>query len=75
MNGTGLIQSWNGNPLDVGPLYPFVGAEIFLLGLCVVGWIVWTVWQMRAETAGYEQQAEALRHPDALSRVIRQERE
>jgi hypothetical protein len=47
---TGTIQTWTGNPLEIGPLYPFVGSEWLLFALCVG---LWTVWQVRSENAEY----------------------
>ena len=46
---TGPIGSWHVNPLDIGPVYPFVGFELGLVAVCSVFWIVYTVWQIRFE--------------------------
>jgi len=56
MQATGLIQSWAGNPQEVGPLYPFVGSEGLMFGICVFLWLLWTGWQMRFENAGYRRE-------------------
>jgi hypothetical protein len=37
------------NPSEIGPLYPFVGAEWLFLAVGVVAWIVWHVLQIRME--------------------------
>lgn len=37
------------NPTEIGPLYPFVGAEWFFVLLAVVLWLLWHVAQIRLE--------------------------
>lgn len=46
---TGPITTWHVNPLDLGPLYPFVGFELALVVVCAVFWIAYTVWQIKFE--------------------------
>ena len=53
---TGLIDSWTNNPLDVGPLYPFVGWEMALFVVCLILWIVYTIWQIRFERNHFERE-------------------
>jgi hypothetical protein len=55
MQRTGIIERWGGNPLEMGPLYPFAGYEWLMFAVCVGLWILWTIWQMRFETTEYEQ--------------------
>ena len=43
------------NPKDIGPLYPFVGAEWLFLVLAVVAWLGWHVYQARFETRDNEE--------------------
>ena len=61
---TGLVTSWAGNPLEQGPLYPFVGFEMILVVVCVALWVAFTVWQMKFETDGYGKEAQALAERD-----------
>ena len=51
---TGQIDTWTGNPADVGPMYPFVGYEVPLFVVCVALWLAYTVWQMKHENAVYQ---------------------
>ena len=37
------------NPSEIGPMYPFVGAEWFFVLLGVVLWLLWHVGQVRLE--------------------------
>ena len=57
---TGLVTSWTGNPLEQGPLYPFVGSEMILVVICVALWVAFTVWQIKFETDCYGREAQAL---------------
>jgi hypothetical protein len=74
MRATGLIQSWNGNPLEVGPLYPFAGYEWVTLILCVAFCLLWTFWQMRSENAAYEEEVAQLRSGDRLAKALEESR-
>ena len=64
MSGLGTIDSWAGNPLEVGPIYPWVGAEVvlFLIGLAL--WVGWMVWQIKSEADVYSREARRLRKRD-----------
>ncbi len=57
---TGLVPSWNVDPMELGPLYPFVGSEMILFVVCVALWVAFTVWQMRFETERNDAAAQAL---------------
>lgn len=72
---TGLVESWNGNPLDMGPLYPFVGMEIPLFLVCFLLWIVYTVWQIESERRAYRMEIQELSKEDNLNRTIESNRE
>ena len=61
MTGTGLVESWNANPSEIGPLYPFTGPDIVGVVLVVGFWLAWTVWQVRAERAEHAATARAVR--------------
>jgi hypothetical protein len=58
---TGNFANWDGNIADIGPIYPFVGWEVFMVILCVVFWIGWHIVQIRAENAQLEEEAQKLR--------------
>jgi len=38
------------NPQDIGPLYPFVGAEVLLSGVALFLWLAWHFLQGRGES-------------------------
>ena len=33
--------NWDGNILDIGPLYPFVGTEVLMVVVLVALWVAW----------------------------------
>lgn len=50
---TGLVENWTGTISEIGPLYPFVGTEVFWWIVGVALWILWHVWQARHESQEY----------------------
>ena len=72
---TGMVESWNGNPLDLGPLYPFVGMEIPVFLVSFIFWILYTVWQMKSEHRVYRMEVQVLSKEDNLNRTIESNRE
>ena len=72
---TSMVESWTGNPADMGPLYPFVGHEVPFFLLCVLFWVVYTVWQMKFEHRTYESEEQDLAAGDHLSKIIESNRQ
>jgi hypothetical protein len=70
---TGNFGDWNGNITDIGPIYPFVGAEWLMVLLLVIFWVGWHVVQVRSESRLHEEEARALRQGDALQRALQAE--
>ena len=64
MNLIGTVDSWAGNPLEVGPMYPWVGFEVgfFLVSLAL--WIGWMVWLLKTEGAAYLHEVQRLKQRD-----------
>ena len=58
---TGNFENWAGNIADIGPIYPFVGAEWLFVLIGVVYWIVWHVRQMSSENQALADQEQRLR--------------
>jgi hypothetical protein len=67
---TGNFGDWNGNITDIGPIYPFVGAEWLMVLLLVIFWVGWHIIQVRSESRLHEEEARALRQGDALQRAL-----
>ena len=49
------IDSWAVDLAEVGPVYPFQGAEGVMAIVGIALWIGWHVWQIRAENAEIEE--------------------
>jgi hypothetical protein len=67
---TGNFTDWNGNMIDLGPLYPFVGWEVPMVVICLVFWIGWHVMQIKMENRQLEEEAAKLRQADNLQKAI-----
>ena len=70
---TGVVDNWNGNMLDIGPIYPFVGWEGLMVVACLIFWIGWHYLQMRMENRGLDSVALMLRQGDNLQRAVQAE--
>ena len=70
---TGLLDNWNGNMLDIGPIYPFVGWEVPLVIVCFIFWIGWHYLQMKMENRTLDDQARGLRQGDNLVKAMEAE--
>jgi len=70
---TGNIENWDGNILDIGPIYPFVGWEGFMVVLCLIFWVGWHVWQIKVENARLDREEAALRQSGNLQKAINDE--
>ena len=67
---TGEIANWDGNIVDIGPIYPFVGWEGLMVVLCLVFWIGWHIVQIRIENAQLDQEAQNLRQAGGLKKAL-----
>ena len=70
---TGNVTNWDGNLLDIGPIYPFVGSELLMVVLLLILWIVWHALQIRMENGRMNDEVRALRQGDNLFRVLEEE--
>ena len=67
---TGLVNDWNVNPNDLGPIYPFVGSEGVLFVLCLGFCAAFMVWKLVTENAKYKKRADELRQSNNLSEAL-----
>ena len=58
---TGNFENWAGNIADIGPIYPFVGAEWLFVLIGVVYWIVWHIKQIGNENRNLADQEQRLK--------------
>lgn len=61
ISSTGPVTTWQGNPLELGPLYPFVGYETWMFGVSVAICVAFLVWKFISEDNKYKQQAKKIR--------------
>jgi hypothetical protein len=71
---TGNFDNWDGNVLDLGPLYPFVGSEGLMVIVLIALWIAWHIAQMAGEGRELEQRVAQLKQSGALQKAIESER-
>lgn len=70
---TGMIDNWDGNVLDIGPLYPLVGWEGVMVVLCAIFWIGWHIVQIKMENKQLADEARALRQSGQLQKAVEAE--
>jgi hypothetical protein len=71
---TGNVESWDGTMTDLGPLYPFVGWEGFMVVLLIIFWIGWHIVQIRMENRKLEEEVQMLRQSGNLQKALAAER-
>ena len=72
---TGMVDNWNGNMFDIGPIYPFVGWEVPLVILGFIFWIGWHYLQMHMENQQLEEEARRLAQQSSdLQTILQTER-
>jgi hypothetical protein len=71
---TANFTDWSGNMLDLGPLYPFVGWEGFMVLLAFIFWIGWHIVQIRMENRQMAGEAAELRRAGNLKTAVEAER-
>lgn len=67
---TGNVTNWDGNVVDIGPLYPFVGSEGLLVLVLVVLWVAWHAAQMVGEGRELESRVKRLHQTGALQKAL-----
>ncbi len=70
---TASFQNWAGSILDIGPIYPMVGSEVWLLIIGLVCWIGWHVIQTRGETRAYRADIERYGKSQTLRELLDKE--
>jgi hypothetical protein len=70
---TGNFANWDGNVLELGPLYPFVGYEGFMVLVLVVAWVAWHIAQMVGENRNLEDRVRQLKQSGELQKAVESE--
>ena len=71
---TGNFANWDGNLVDIGPIYPFVGWEGLMVVLAVIFWVWWHIMQIRQENKQVEDETAALAQQGNLQKALDAER-
>ena len=66
------VESWAVDLNTIGPIYPFVGIENYLVIAAVIFWAGWHVIQMTAESRTYEEDLRLLEDPKTMQRAYEQ---
>jgi hypothetical protein len=69
---TGSVDSWTGPITDIGPLYPFLGTEVFLVIVLLVVWIGWHWLQFRVENDELRDSLDRVNRAGTLKKVLEQ---
>jgi len=67
------VTSWGGTITDIGPMYPLVGTEVWMVVVVFAFWIVWHVLQLRAEKREFEEELARLKRGDEVRRALDRE--
>ncbi len=70
MSSTGPIESWNINPINVGPISPFAGWEALMFAVCVAFCAMFMAWKFLMESAKYAQATRHLRESNELAKAL-----
>ena len=65
---TTRVESWAVDLAEVGPIYPWVGAEGIMFIVAVVLWIAWHIWQVKFESNTYRTEKEKHATPENLEK-------
>ncbi|NIR29822.1 MAG: hypothetical protein GWN84_11035 [Gammaproteobacteria bacterium] len=71
---TGQVESWAGNISDIGPLYPFVGSEVFWFILGLALWILWHILQIAQEKKTHREELRRFGDSQTLKKLVSGER-
>lgn len=64
------IETWNMNLLDIGPMYPFAGTEVFWALIGIATWIIWHILQIRSENRVYDEEEKKFSDKGALHKAM-----
>ncbi len=69
---TGLVENWV-NVDAYGPIYPFVGTEGLLTILGFAFWIGWHIWQIKKESAEFDNDIENIKKQGGVGKILDEE--
>jgi hypothetical protein len=70
---TANFMNWDGDLLQIGPIYPLVGWETLMVILALIFWIGWHIVQIRAENRQLDEETANLRKTGNLQKAVEAE--
>ncbi len=64
------IDTWAVDLADVTLIYPGVGSEVIMAVVAIVLWLGWHVWQVKHESATYEEEKRKYGAPEHIDKAI-----
>ena len=64
------METYAVNLATLGPIYPFVGTEMFLVLVLLVVWVGFHAWQLRFEERTYQAELHKLNTQERLQRAL-----
>ena len=55
------IENWSANPIEVGPIYPWVGLEVWMVIAAALAFLFFLAWKFKTESHHYDELAAQLR--------------
>jgi hypothetical protein len=65
------IESFAVDLATLGPVYPFIGTEKWLVLVTLAIWIAFHVWQIRFEDRRFNAEMNRLRTPEQVAKVLK----
>lgn len=60
------MESWAVDLANVGPVYPWQGTEGIMVLVGVVLWLLWHVWQLKAEVQEFKDDVAKYGNPEQI---------
>lgn len=67
---TGPITDWKVDAETLGPIYPWIGSEMWMFAACLAFCIYFMIWKFTSEHKKYDTKARELNNGDGLSDAL-----
>lgn len=64
------VDSWRAAPEQLGPVYPWIGSEMWMFSACLVFCIYFMIWKFVSEHKKYDSRARELNDGGGLSGAL-----
>ena len=55
------IENWQANPIEIGPIYPWVGQEVWMVIAATLFCLFFLAWKLKSESRHYDEMTKQLR--------------